>query len=219
MAWYVDRGLAKLIEQWRERHPGAIVGTIGDEHHTPPSQHLPEEDGSVDAGDFMPGNGVTDADLDALAEALRASRDPRIAYVIRRQRIFSSTNSPWEWRTYDGAYHGHTHVSVNDRHENDSSEWAISEVDDMTPEELAGADIWTNPYGDAARNPTISLGTYVRNTGRDTRETVEAIREVRADVDAMRAQLDAMSARPVVELDYAKLVDELFRRIATGQAP
>lgn len=122
--WYVDRGLAKLIGQWREAHPGAVVGTIGDPaHQGTDSDHNPEADGSVDAGDFMPGASVSQADLDEFAEMLRAHRDPRIAYVIRRQRIFSSTISPWQWRSYSGAYHGHTHVSVNDRHENDTTPW------------------------------------------------------------------------------------------------
>lgn len=132
--WYPDKGLATLIAQWREEHPGAVVGTIADENHNPPSEHIPEADGSVDAGDFMEGNGVTQADLDDLAERLRAGRDRRIAYVIRRQRIFSSTVQPWVWRTYTGAYHGHTHVSVNDLHENDTTRWAgvdRSEEDDM----------------------------------------------------------------------------------------
>jgi hypothetical protein len=54
------------------------------------------------------------ADMGKLSEALRLSRDPRIAYVIFNRRIFSSTVSPWVWRTYSGSspHTEHMHVSV-----------------------------------------------------------------------------------------------------------
>ena len=116
--WYVDPGLQRFIDQWKAKHPGAVVGTIGDPFHRPPSSHLPEADGSVDAGDVMPGGSVTQAALDELAETLRANRDPRILYVIRRQRIFDTSGpDAWQWRPYDGDYHGHLHLNVGDAHE------------------------------------------------------------------------------------------------------
>lgn len=135
VSWRPDEGLATLADEWRRKHPGATVYFIGDlNHSTNPdvSQHAPDNGkssapgdtrGEVDAGDFMPGKGVTDADLDELAEGLRTSRDPRILYVIRRQRIFSSTVQPWVWRPYRGKYHGHTHVSVNDKYASNKSDW------------------------------------------------------------------------------------------------
>lgn len=71
------------------------------------------------AGDYThdPGDG---ADMDVLAEQLRLSRDPRIKYVIRRDRMFSSYATSkvpaWTWRDYTGNYHGtHMHLSVVDR--------------------------------------------------------------------------------------------------------
>jgi hypothetical protein len=141
--WFVDKGLSRLILQWRARHPGAIVGTIADEFHKPPSGHIPEEDGSVDAGDFMEGGSVEQVDLDELAEVLRLSRDPRIAFVIRRQQIFSSTVEPrWGWRPYGGKYHNHTHVEVNDKHETDSSPWNLEGID-MEPR-----DVWEVTYNE-----------------------------------------------------------------------
>lgn len=138
-SWHVDEGLARLISEWKAVHPGAVVYTIADRaHSTDPdvSQHAPDDGGSqpgddkgeVDAGDFMPGKGgVTDADLDDLAEGLRRSKDSRLLYVIREQRIFSSRPvggvAAWTWRPYKGKFHGHTHVSVDDDFDNNPSDW------------------------------------------------------------------------------------------------
>lgn len=135
VSWYVDEGLQRLDQEWKAAHPGAVVYHIGDiNHSTDPdtSQHAPDDGGSkagddkgeVDASDFMPGKGgVTPDDLDDLAEQLRRSKDRRILYVIRRDRIFSSVVQPWVWRHYSGKYHDHTHVSVNDNFDNDKSDW------------------------------------------------------------------------------------------------
>jgi hypothetical protein len=139
VSWYVDEGLQRLDREWKAEHPGAVVYHIGDlNHSTDPdeSQHAPDRGGSkpgddkgeVDASDFMPGKGgVTEDDLDDLAENLRKSKDKRILIVIRRQRIFSSYPvggvAPFTWRPYSGKYHGHTHVSVNDNYDNDQSDW------------------------------------------------------------------------------------------------
>jgi len=130
--WYPDPALARFIAQWKAKHPNAIVYTIGDEFHDATSQHVPEADGSVDAGDVMPGGGVDQQELDDLAETLRLNRDPRILYVIRRQRIFSGAtgSQPFMWRPYGGTYHGHLHLSVGDAHEGKPvTDW------DLTPPE------------------------------------------------------------------------------------
>jgi hypothetical protein len=132
--WYVDEGLSTLIAEWKQEFPKAVVYTIGDSSHSANpdmSQHAPDRGGSepgddrgeVDAGDFMPGNGVTEDDLDDLAEGLRRSKDPRVLLVIRRDRIFSSLIQPWTWRKYNGNYHGHTHISVNDKFDKNTADW------------------------------------------------------------------------------------------------
>jgi len=139
--WYPDPALARFIAQWKAKHPGATVYTIGDEFHDPTSQHVPEADGSVDAADVMPGNGVDQQELDDLADTLRLNRDPRILYVIRRQRIFSGATGtrPFEWRPYGGQYHGHLHLSVGDAHEGKPvTDWDLTRGDDMpTAQEIA----------------------------------------------------------------------------------
>lgn len=135
-AWRVDEGLATLIAEWKRAHPGAVVGTIADSHHsTNPrvTQHAPDDGksggpgddpGEVDAGDFMPGPHVTAGDLDELFEGLIASRDPRILYVIHDRVIVSSVVEPWKRRPYKGSDpHKHVHLSVNDRFDDNRSDW------------------------------------------------------------------------------------------------
>ena len=217
MAWYPDRGLATLIGQWREEHPGAVVGTIGDEHHKPPSEHLPEEDGSVDAGDFMPGTGVSQADLDDLAETLRTHRDPRIAYVIRRQRIFSSTNQPWQWRPYSGAYHGHTHVSVNDRHENDTTRWAgVGRAPEPDAPEVPNM-VRFQVTGQAAQY--LPNGGVVPDGATAARLQAAGVPLVQVDNEADLNLLLGGDTGPVLELDYDLLAKALLRQLSeAGQS-
>jgi len=114
--WQLNPVLAKLREQvdaMAPRRSKKSDGTIGDaEHAARKSDHNPNEFGIVNALDLThdPANGF---DAGKFAEALRLSRDPRIAYVIWNRRIFSSTVQPWIWRKYNGAPHDHhVHVSV-----------------------------------------------------------------------------------------------------------
>lgn len=62
-----------------------------------------------------PENGL---DSERLAEALLASRDPRIKYVISNRKIASGADGPqpWVWRKYNGAnaHNHHVHLSVED---------------------------------------------------------------------------------------------------------
>lgn len=132
--WYPDEGLARLTSEWKREHPGAVVYYIGDSNHsTNPdvTQHAPDRGGSlpgddkgeVDGADYMPGNGVTAKDMDDLFNGLVQSRDPRILYVIHKDTIVSSVVQPWVRRKYNGAYHGHVHVSVNDKFDKNTADW------------------------------------------------------------------------------------------------
>jgi hypothetical protein len=144
--WYVDKGLGTLIAQEKQLHPGMVVGTIAGGGHVatwPETDHAPEPDGSVDAGDFMVGPKFTKADGDVLVSALVEHRDDRIAYIIWQRRIISShpvgNYAAWEWRPYNGTdpHTGHVHLSVNDKHENDNSAWNLGGKK-MQYEELHG---------------------------------------------------------------------------------
>lgn len=136
MAWYVDEGLAALIAEWKAAHPGCTVYTIADQNHSQDpdvSQHAPDDGGSqagddkgeVDAADFMIGKGVTAAELEELFDGLTRGRDPRLFYVIYNKRIVSAVTQPWAVRPYSGSdpHTNHVHVSVNDRFDDNTSDW------------------------------------------------------------------------------------------------
>ncbi len=104
------RTLGRQIEAaWPARRPED--GTIASSGHAkwPASDHGVDPAGIVRALDV----GVTGWQGRELAEALRSTRDPRIAYVIHNRRIFSSTRTPWQWRHYSGSNPHTTHVHVS----------------------------------------------------------------------------------------------------------
>jgi hypothetical protein len=199
--WYVDPGLARFITQWRGLHPFSTVWTIGDPaHQATISDHNPEADGSVDAADVMPGTGVDQQDLDDLAEVLRVNRDPRIKYVIRRQRIFFGPDGPqpFTWRPYTGDYHGHVHLSVGDAHEGKpATAWDLTapEGEEMpTLQEIQTA-VWSAEsaeYFDADGD-----GVRQKRTRVDILHRAEAAAQ-RAEDAALRAVADAAEIRAML---------------------
>jgi hypothetical protein len=89
-------------------------GWIGDAaHRARKSDHNPNQAGVVQALDIThdPAHGL---DAGKLADALLASHDERIKYIISNRRIGYS--SDWKWRPYSGtnAHTQHCHVSVKD---------------------------------------------------------------------------------------------------------
>lgn len=126
-------------------------GWIGDAAHSSrKSDHNPNSAGVVCAIDVThdPSNGCNSR---TIAESLRNGRDSRIGYVISAGKIFSSTRSPWIWRTYNGSngHYKHVHVSarqVSSLYDNGAS-WNISGVKDFVEGDRAlrlgdrGADV------------------------------------------------------------------------------
>lgn len=140
-AWYEDKGLAVLVKQEKDKHPGMVVGEIGDlKHQGEVSDHNPDPDGSVDAADFMIGSAFTADDAEELFQALLHSQDQRISYVIYKRRIFSSTVKKWEIRDYTGddPHTNHVHVSVNDLHHQDFTLWEIEMRREYTFVDMSG---------------------------------------------------------------------------------
>lgn len=135
-----ERSLAEGLRQrpWREakalvtlrnqvnamapRRSKASDGTIGDAaHQSRDSDHNPwvidDGEGVVTALDITndPRHGCS---ADAIAEAIRRSRDSRVKYIIWNRRIASSTAigrfPAWAWRRYggDNPHTKHVHISV-----------------------------------------------------------------------------------------------------------
>lgn len=138
--WRAANSLLKLRDQVNARAPRrnkASDGTIGDRAHCQRnSDHNPwVRDGSigvVTAIDITqdPTGGC---DVNTIVEAIRASRDSRVKYIIWNRRIANSAaiggTDPWQWRPYTGAnpHTRHMHLSVKpDKANYDSTAaWAI----------------------------------------------------------------------------------------------
>jgi hypothetical protein len=123
MSWRVAKSLLTLRGQINQSYPSrrkASDGTIGDTRHCPgSSDHCPKPlDGPsaevVTAMDIThdPSSGC---DAQSIVDALVASRDSRIKYIIWNRQIISSTRNPWKWRSYSGAnpHTKHFHLSVS----------------------------------------------------------------------------------------------------------
>lgn len=133
----IAKALATLREQVNEIYPNrskANDGWIGDAAHAArKSDHNPNAADVVCALDIThdPARGC---DAGKLAEALVASRDPRIKYVIFNRLIacsYSVDGKPaWTWRPYSGTnpHDKHVHVSVAEEaaRYDDAARWAIA---------------------------------------------------------------------------------------------
>lgn len=124
MTWRLAKSLEALRAQINAAYPNrskASDGTIGDAAHASrSSDHNPwVKDGAVGVVTALdithdPANGV---DIQKLADALVASRDSRIKYIICNGRIVSGSGQKqpaWTWRNYTGSnmHTKHVHISV-----------------------------------------------------------------------------------------------------------
>lgn len=135
MTWRLAKSLETLRSQINRAAPGrskASDGTIGDPAHAArASDHNPNKDGVVTALDIThdPAQGV---DIQKLADALVASKDARIKYIICNGRIVSGSGQKqpaWQWRKYSGsnAHTRHVHISVKSSkaHYDDTRDWSL----------------------------------------------------------------------------------------------
>lgn len=136
MSWRIASSLLHMREQLSILYPKrnkASDGAIGDAAHASrSSDHNPwvldGKMGVVTAIDVTH-DAKSGCDGTKLAEALRASRDPRLKYVIWNHQIFSSQVSSWKWRHYTGAnaHTKHVHISVlaNKGQYDDNRDWNL----------------------------------------------------------------------------------------------
>lgn len=152
MAWRLAKSLNVYRGQVDAMAPSrnrASDGTIGDPDHQlqgARSDHNPQLITGLGAVPVVTAIDITHdpaggCNFAAIAEALRASRDRRIEYVIYHERLFSSyptsSHPAWSWRPYagDNPHTRHGHLSVLANHLADSvAPWQIGDID-MTQEE------------------------------------------------------------------------------------
>lgn len=132
--WRESKALLQLLSQVNEKWPHRSKvsdGELGDLAHSQrKSDHNPNSAGVVQALDITndPNTGPVSR---GIAEALIASRDSRIKYVISNRQICAGSDgpSPWVWRKYTGAnpHEHHVHISVKDaaKFYDDASPWNL----------------------------------------------------------------------------------------------
>jgi len=138
-SWRMAAALTKYLAQINALAPNrdkSSDGGIGDARHAAgKSEHNPEDHdsdpstpGVVRAYDIThdPAGGC---DCNVLAASLKASRDPRILYMIWNRKITSSVVQPWVDRDYTGpnphTTYLHLSVSPEVRRFDDARSWAI----------------------------------------------------------------------------------------------
>lgn len=155
MSWRPARSLIVLRDQVNEAWPSrnkASDGIIGDVYHQGTvSEHNPSDD--VDGDGWGEGPNVDDivlaidithdpehgCDIDKLSDALVASRDARISYVIAN-RLITGPNYNWVWTSYDGddPHTNHLHLSLlHNPSADDTRPWSIGEPDVLTEQQNA----------------------------------------------------------------------------------
>lgn len=209
----------------------ASDGTFGDEHHDATSDHTPHVFvplGSIPvvcALDIThdPGEG---ADTVAFAEAIRVSRDPRVAYVIAHRLIFSNhqvgSTPAWAWRTYTGSddpHINHMHVSVvHDGRADNRSPWAVEGLLQQagsgtvtTMYQIKAGGDFTGAIGDkdAVYMPTENGPVWVGNAEFHSMRYTNIMY-----VDSWARVLEYCPVRPVFDIEDSASLDVFFDRVA-----
>lgn len=144
--WYLAPGgvalIPSLMSQWPDSTPyDGTVASQGHDDRSPRSDHRPqptdESPAIVRAIDI--GEKIEDQGAD-LFEQLRATRDPRIKYVLHENKIFSSyarlSRDPWEVHSQSIGHYDHVHISFTTRADWDNTPWNLKgDEEELTPEE------------------------------------------------------------------------------------
>lgn len=155
----ITKSLAKFRSQANALAPGrskASDGWLGDSKHSMrKSDHNPEPDGTVDAFDLThdPKNGV---DIQKICDAIIASKDQRVSYLICNGKIISGKAGPQPWvkRPYTGPnkHTKHLHVSVLDNHQDDETPWKIEAAFGRSPNVAAAPKPANKPVAKPVKN-------------------------------------------------------------------
>ncbi len=131
--WRLAKSLVRLREQINAMFPNrdkASDGSVGDlSHRARKSDHNPNAANVVTAIDVDENLTGPDGNAFSLVNALQASRDRRIKYIIYERRI-TVKGDITRWKPYTGPsphdHHFHISVSSDPKLYDDSSDWQLN---------------------------------------------------------------------------------------------
>lgn len=194
--WRLAESLKKLREQINAAYPNrdkASDGSIGNaEHAARTSDHNPwvkDKNGvgvvtAIDIDEDLAGNLHS---IEGVVSAIRASRDPRVKYIIYERRITVKGTNLQQWKPYVGKnpHDHHAHISVNSEAGlyDDRSDWAIAGA--TTPVQPVSApvpvklrDLEIGDVGEDVKALQTKLGvTADGEFGRATKQAVIAFQQ------------------------------------------
>ena len=218
--WFLAPGavalIPSLINQWPDST--AYDGTVASQGHdarSPNSDHRPRP---VDASPAVVraidvGEKVED-DGEDLFEQLRATRDPRIKYVLHEDKIFSSyarnTRDPWEVHTQSVGHYSHVHISFTERADWDDSAWNLEggneELAILTDEEQTALKAWLDRLGDM--ESSIAYISYL----------IPDIRKNIITKDELDAAIAAIDTNTAVDQHARSLAQQALNKLAAIKA-
>jgi murein L,D-transpeptidase YcbB/YkuD len=169
MSWRLAESLKTLRAQINAAFPNrdkASDGSIGDAQHSArKSDHNPNDAGVVCAIDTDEDLSPTIHSIEDIVSAIRASKDPRVNYIIYEKRITVPGSNLQEWKPYTGPnphdHHFHISVKQDPRLYDDPRPWDIG-AGIAQPDSASAA---TEPAADSQR-PLLKVGArgqLVRN--------------------------------------------------------
>lgn len=188
MSWRPAKSITTLLRQVNEANPQrdkTSDGIVGDlSHKARKSDHNPNGLGVVTAididEDLSPGQDAT-----TLVNALQASRDPRIKYIIYEGRI-TVKGDVTRWKKYSGTnphnHHFHLSVSSDRSRYDDASEWdltgsLVAEIPHLKPEQPT---LRRGAKGEAVKRLQMALrarGAAIKADGDFGKATMLAVKD------------------------------------------
>lgn len=177
MAWRKAKSLVVLVDQINAAYPGrdkSSDGAIGDERHAiRGSDHNPwvkdGRTGVVTAVDIDEDLSASIHSLSAIVDAICASRDRRVKYIIYEGRITVKGSSLQQWKKYTGsnAHKHHAHISVfpEKKFYDDEALWSIEPIPTAP-----------NPTPDAERFYVVVPGDTLWGLSRKFKTGVDALK-------------------------------------------
>lgn len=211
--------MQELTDEIKDRHPGVVIGGIGDPAHKLRTSDHNEDDtagskaAQTDADtkpehraiDVMLGSAFTKADAYELIDELvgDAADRVRLRYIIFNGEIWSRSNG-WKKADFDGDPHtDHVHLSGDAADDENTRPWL---EDDM---ELTDRIKYVQGAGVSYSQPETTVGTMLG-------QTLYYLLWTRNQVLALQKDVAELAARPQADVDEAALAAALAPLLEQG---